>query len=93
MPVTTVLFLLLVVWTCLSTTSSVVVPKEWTVVINAVCQQAEQGLFPHPSPHSQVLHGVFSVSTSYGVCLPSIELYNYYVHASNYKYHYVAILL
>ena len=62
-----VLLSLLVTWATLLTVSGIVVPNEWAVVINALCQQAEEGLFPHPSPHSQALHGLFSASPLYGV--------------------------
>ena len=53
---------LLFVYINLPVASSITVPKEWHAAIDDLCKQAEMGLFPHPSPHGQVLHGSFSPS-------------------------------
>ena len=42
--------------------STIAVPKEWHTVIDALCKQAEMGIFSHPSPHGQVMQGSFTPS-------------------------------
>ena len=57
----TILFSVLVtLWVLSPVTSGITVPKEWIVAINGLCQQAEMGSFPNPSPHGQVIHATVS---------------------------------
>ena len=47
----------LLVLLCASCIASIEVPKEWIEAIRALCSDAEKGIFPHLSPHAQMLQG------------------------------------
>ncbi len=55
---------LLVVLLCTACVTCIEVPKEGRDAIRALCEVAQNGVFPHPSPHAQMLHGTVGSSTS-----------------------------
>ena len=56
------LLLLATLWILSPVTSGITIPKEWIVAINKLCQQAEMGSFPNPSPHGQAIHATVSIA-------------------------------
>ena len=56
-------YLLLTVWLwSVAHVECIKVPEVWNEAINALCREAESGVFPHPTPSAQILYGRVTIS-------------------------------
>ena len=65
---------------CASNAACFEVPKEWKESIRALCRDAEKGIFPHPSPHAQTLHGTIQPQAQQQVHYIHIRIFSATVH-------------
>ena len=67
----TYLLLAMLVWS-VAHVECINVPEVWNEGINALCRDAERGIFPHPTTSAQMLYGRVTISdivTKQQVCL------------------------
>ncbi len=65
------LLVVAIVLLCTACVTCIEVPKEWRDAVRALCEVAQNGVLPHPSPHAQMLYATVGSSTS------SLEVYKF----------------